>query len=289
MRLEKVAIVPIGDNRILLNGTRWQELSTLSNTTAILRLFTPDRLEISVTDVSRLLGMPKSSASRLMKSKREEGLLARMDNSPRYKVGNLLFEISRLYRLNSSLIEMVDDAMRAICRETGHTGYISILDGADVLVIRMHQGSHALRVFTPLGQRASAFATAIGRTLLARLTDEKVRVLHAEGLAPPSRTSPQTIDELLTALDLVRRCGWAEANDEAIPGVGSVSVSVADLETGETIGFCISYSASNMGAGEKSRIVNLLTAAARRIALRFDDPFFTQLMRLVPGSGTIAA
>ena len=242
-----------------------------------------------MTDVSRLLGMPKSSASRLMKFMREEGLLARMDNSPRYKVGNLLFEISRLYRLNSSLIEMVDDAMRAICRETGHTGYISILDGADVLVIRMHQGSHALRVFTPLGQRASAFATAIGRTLLARLTDEKVRVLHAEGLAPPSRTSPQTIDELLTALDLVRRCGWAEANDEAIPGVGSVSVSVADLETGETIGFCISYSASNMGAGEKSRIVNLLTAAARRIALRFDDPFFTQLMRQVPGSGTIAA
>lgn len=264
-------------------------MSTLSNTTAILRLFTPDRLEISVTDVSRILGMPKSSASRLMKSMREEGLLARMDISPRYKVGNLLFEISRLYRLNSSLIDMVDDAMKAICRETGHTGYISILDGADVLVIRMHQGTHALRVFTPLGQRAAAFATANGRSLLARLTDAEVRALHAQGLAPPSPRSPQSIDELLAALDLARRCGWAEANDEAIPGVGSVAVSVADPETGETIGFCVSYSASNMGAGEKNRIVNLLTAAARRIALRFDDRFFTQFMRVVPGSGAIAA
>ena len=216
-------------------------------------------------------------------------VVSRMENSPRYKVGNLLFEISRLYRLNSSLIEAVDETMKAICRETGHTGYISILDGADVLVIRMHQGSHALRVFTPLVQRAPAFATANGRTLLAWLSDETVRALHVEGIVPPSPNSPQSIDELVVALDQIRRCGWAEANDEAISGVGSLSVSVADPETGETIGFCVSYSASNIAAPEKNRIVSLLTAAARRIALRFDDPFFAQFMHVVPASGSAAA
>jgi IclR family KDG regulon transcriptional repressor len=264
------------------------KLSTLLNASAILRLFAPDRLEISVTDVSNLLGMPKSSASRLLKTMLEAGLVARMDNSPRYKVGNLLFEISCLYRLNSSLIDAAYDALKEICHQTGHTGYISVLDGADVLVIRMHQGSHALRVFTPLGQRAPAFAAANGRTLLARLSDDRVRGLHADGIAAPSPNSPQSIDDLLAALDLVRRRGWAEANDEAISGVGSVSVSVADPETGEAIGFCISYPASNITAEEKSRITSLLTTAARRIASRFDDPFFTRLLQAVPDS-TVAA
>ena len=131
-------------------------MSTLGNAASILRLFTPDRLEISVTDVEDAC-IPKSSASRLLKAMLQEGLLARHENSPRYKVGNLLFEVSQLYRLNSSLIELTDDVLKAICRETGHTGYLSILDGTDVLVIRMHQGLHALRVFTPLGQRAPAF------------------------------------------------------------------------------------------------------------------------------------
>lgn len=264
-------------------------MSTLSNTAAILRLFAPERLEISVTEVSSILGIPKSTASRLLRAMLQEGLLSRMANSPRYKVGNLLFEISQLYRMNSSLIEAVDETMRVISRETGHTGYVSILDGTDVLVIRMHQGSHALRVFTPLGQRAPAFATANGRTLLARLSDESVRALHADGLVPPSPNSPQSIDRLLAALDHVRRCGWAEANDEAIPGVGSIAVSVADPETGETIAFCISYSASNIVAEEKNRIVSLLTAAARRIALRFNDPFFAQFMHVVHRAGSAAA
>ena len=264
-------------------------MSTLGNAAAILRLFAPDRLEISVTDVSKILGLPKSSASRLLKAMLQEGLLARHENSPRYKVGNLLFEVSQLYRLNSSLIELTDDVLKAICRETGHTGYLSILDGADVLVIRMHQGSHALRVFTPLGQRAPAFATANGRTLLARLSDDEVRGIHAEGLGIPSPNSPQTIDELLAALVEVRRKGWEEADDEAIPGVGSISVSVADPKLRESIGFCISYSASNIGTEEKNRIIALLTAAAHRIAARFDDPFFSHLMHVVPAAGSVAA
>lgn len=264
-------------------------MSTLRNTTDVLRLFTPDRLEISVSDVSRLLNLPKSSASRLLKAMLQEGLLSRSENPPRYKVGNLLFEISRLYRLNSSLIDVVDEAVKSISRETGHTGYVSILDGADVLVIRMHQGSHALRVFTPLGQRAPAFATAIGRSLLARLSDSRVRALHPEGIVPPSPSSPQNIDDLLRALDQPRRFGWAEAVDEAIPGVGSISVSVADPEIGETIGFCISCSASQVDDEERSRIISLLTTAAHRIALRFGDPFLPQSMQLVPGGGSVAA
>jgi len=247
------------------------------------------RLEVSVSDVSRLLNLPKSSASRLLKTMLQEGLLSRSENTPRYKVGNLLFEISRLYKLNSSLIDAVDDAAKAISRETGHTSYVSILDGADVLVIRMHQGSHALRVFTPLGQRATAFATANGRSLLARLSDEAVRALHAEGLVPPSPSSPQNIDELLHALDQPRRLGWAEAVDEAIPGVGSISVSVADPEIGETVGFCISYPASQIGEEERGRMITLLTAAAHRIAHRFGDPFLAHQAHLVSGGRSAAA
>jgi IclR family KDG regulon transcriptional repressor len=219
----------------------------------------------------------------------QEGLLSRSENSPRYKVGNLLFEISQLYKLNSSLIDVVDDAVKAVSRETGHTGYVSILDGADVLVIRMHQGSHALRVFTPLGQRAPAFATAIGRSLLARLSDDAVRALHAEGFVPPSPNSPQNIDDLLRALDQPRRFGWAEAVDEAIPGVGSISVSVADPEIGETVGFCISYSASQIGEEERSRVITLLSAAVHRIAHRFGDPLFAPHVHLLPGGCSVAA
>ena len=116
-----------------------------------------------------------------------------------------------------------------------------------------------------------------------------MRAIHADGLGMPSPNSPQSIDELLAALVEVRRKGWEEADDEAIPGVGSISVSVADPKLRESIGFCISYSASNIGTEEKNRIIALLTAAAHRIAARFDDPFFSHLVHVVPAAGSVAA
>ncbi len=249
-------------------------MTTLANAVSVLRLFSADRVEISVTDVSRLLGMPKSSTSRLLKAMREAGLVANAGSTPRYRVGHLLFEVARLHRVNSTLVGLTDTYLAAICRESGHTGYVSILDGPDVLVIRLHPGTHALRVVTPLGSRAPAFATATGRTLLARLGTEEIRALYREPLVPPSPNAPQSLSELMSALDEVRRRGWCEAVDEAIPGVGSIAVSVADAENAETLSFCLSYSASLVPEAEKRRMIGMLTAAARDIGAKLDDPFW---------------
>src|SRR5690349_66074 len=134
-------------------------MSALSNAVSVLRLFSGNRPELSVTEVARELGMAKSSASRLLKAMLREGLLANAGTTPRYRLGYVFFEISRLYGHNSTLMDLADNALGAICRAARHGGYISILDGADVLVLRAYVGPEALRVVTPLGSRMPAFAT----------------------------------------------------------------------------------------------------------------------------------
>src|SRR5581483_2715741 len=136
--------------------------------------------------------MPKSSVSRLLRAMREAGLLTGAGESG-YRLASLVFEIAHAHRQNSVLMDLADRELRAICAATRHTGYISILDGAEVLVLRMFPGREALRVVTPLGSRAAAFATANGRALLARLSDDQVRALHAKRLQPPSASAPSSM------------------------------------------------------------------------------------------------
>jgi DNA-binding IclR family transcriptional regulator len=251
-------------------------MSALSNAVAVLRLFSVERPALSVTDVSRLLGMPKSSASRLLKAMLGAGLLANADDKPRYRVGPLFFEIARLHGSGSRLMDLADAALAAICRQTGHTGYVSVLDGADVLVLRVHPGTQTLRVVTPLGSRAPAYATANGRMLLARLDGEAVRALHPAPLAPRSGRSPQTLDEVLNRLRQARSDGWCEAIDEAVPGVGSVAVSVADAENTDMLAFCLSFPAHMVSEAERRELAGLLIGAAERIAAQVGDRFLTQ-------------
>ncbi|MGE3145438.1 MAG: IclR family transcriptional regulator [Pseudorhodoplanes sp.] len=241
-------------------------MSTIRNAAAVLRLLSPERLELSVTEVARLLNMPKSSVSRLLKAMMEEGLLAPIGNSPRYRAGNLLIEVASLHGRNSTLMEAAETALADICKTTRHSGYISVLDGIDILVLRVFRGAEPLRVVTPLGSRAPAYATSTGRALLARLTDDEIRRLYSSpgDFRVHAENAPQSIDELLTRLARVRRTGWCEAIDEAVPDVGSVSVAVNDPLT-ETLALCVSFPAHLVSKTDRLEIADMLTRTARQI------------------------
>jgi len=181
-------------------------MPVLSNAGSVLCLLTTERPELSVTDVSRLLGMPKSPASRLLKSMREEGLLPHVGATPRHRVGHVFFQISWLYGCNSTLVYLADREVVEICRATRH--------GADVLVLRIFLGPDNVA-----GQPPAGVHQAYGRTLRA------VRALLPKPLVPPSANAPQDMRDLLQRLDEVRRVGRWEARDEGVAGVGSVAPS----------------------------------------------------------------
>ena len=147
-------------------------MSAVGNVARVLRLFTAERSLLSVTEVAELLGLPKSSTSRLLKSMSNAGLLANADRSSGYGVGNLIFETSRRHRAHSTLSVSADEVLARIARSTGHTGYIAILDGTDILGLRMRPGSKPLRVVTSPGDRLPAFCSSSGRALLARLDND---------------------------------------------------------------------------------------------------------------------
>jgi DNA-binding IclR family transcriptional regulator len=114
-------------------------MNTVDNVARVLRLFTPERGVLSVTEVAQQLGLPKSSTSRLLKAMAEAGLLASADGTTGYAVGNLIFETSRRHRVNSTLSLAADDALTRIVKATGHTGYVAMLDGTVVLGLRMRR------------------------------------------------------------------------------------------------------------------------------------------------------
>lgn len=240
--------------------------TTLRKAVQVLRQFNGETEDISVTEIHRALGMPKSSAGRLLQQMREVGLLDHVGMGPRYRLGSLLFELVRSELERNSLASLAESALSEICKETGHTGYVSTLSGSDIVVLRSHRGTHALQVVTPLGMRMPAAETAIGRAMLAQLPIANVRRLYAEWQAPRSPNSPASLDALLEELARVRKQGYAVSLDEAVPGVGSTAVAVVERGGPGMLGICVSYSASYIDAQERARLINVVRAAVNRLA-----------------------
>lgn len=246
-------------------------MSVLANAAAILRCFSSDCTELTVTDVATRLDMPKANASRLMKAMREAGLLETIGETKRHRPGRMLLDISAAFRGSSPLILMASEAVARVSAACGHTGYVSVLSGREVTAVTDTPGSNTLRVVSNLGRRLPAHAASTGRALLARMTDAEVRRLYPTGLPPGPTNAPQTLDDLLDRLGTIRAEGVATSQSEATTGVDAVSVAVGDPATGESVALCIVFPGAVVGADERAAIRAGLIKGAAEIAARTGD------------------
>lgn len=269
-------------------------MSILETATTVLRLMATHQREVTMTDLVEQLGMPKSTASRVLKQMADEGLLVRNATTLAYRPSLLLLELSHLVRASTPLIEMCAQALDELGKAYGHTGYVSVLDGNDVVVLRVRPGTHALRAMTNPGHRLPSWATSTGRALLARDTDDAVRARFPQGLphvvehlpnvangavgAGGSITGgPATIDALLAELATTRTRRYAIAENEALSGVCSVGCSVADPDSGECLSLCMSFPAATLPAEGIQAIAHRVAAHAELIGRSVGDPFWRPL------------
>lgn len=251
-------------------------MASLESAGVILRLVNSLQRQVTVTDLVEHLAMPKSSASRLLKQMAEEGFLERDAITRAYGPALMVLELSRLVRSTTQLFPLLQQALQGLCSKSGYTGYISVLDGLDVLVLFVQSGSHPLRLMTYPGHRSPAWATSTGRALLALDGDDAVRQRFAAELPRIFANAPANVQELLARLDQVRRQRYASALNEALPGVGSVSCTVTDPATRERLAFCLSFPSADADTTSTQALAQELMTEASCIGRLVCDPFWAR-------------
>lgn len=251
-------------------------MASLESAGVILRLINSLQRQVTVTDLVEHLAMPKSSASRLLKQMVEEGFLERNAITRAYGPALMLLELSRLVRSTTQLFPLLQQALAGMCSKSGYTGYISVLDELDVLVLFVQSGSHPLRLMTYPGHRSPAWATSTGRALLALDSDDAVRQRFTAELPRISANAPANVQELISRLDQVRSQRYASALNEALPGVGSVSCAVSDPSTRERLAFCLSFPSADADANSTQALAQELMAEASGIGRLVCDPLWAR-------------
>ncbi len=135
-------------------------MTTLENAAAVLKLFqqkgvTRGHLGLTFTDVVEALRLPKSTVSRLLATMEGQGMLERDPDSRCFHIGRVLLSVAGHY-LSAPLVDSASPAMARLADKTGCIGYISRLDGYDLIVMRMFHGRQFTQLVTPPGSRMPA-------------------------------------------------------------------------------------------------------------------------------------
>lgn len=189
---------------------------------ALLTSFDENRTELGVTEMAGLLGVHKSTASRLAATLERAGLLARYGR--RYRLG---FEVIRLGTIalhSFDLIASMQAAMDKLSRHTGETINLAVPAGTDILNVAEVPSTFILSCTGGwTGRRTKPHAVANGKVLLAHGAIPLPRQLE--------RYTEHTIttrEALAAELEAVRRDGYATAAAELEEGLVAVASPVFD-------------------------------------------------------------
>ncbi len=196
--------------------------SVISRVSAILLTFTDSDVR-SLTEISRLAGIPVSTAHRLSRELENWNLLER-DDDGRYHVGPPLRGIGTTEWRAPTLIErgscILDDLAEAVHRPAR----LGVLSGSEVKYVEKRP-NHAV-TSTYLAAALPAHATAFGKVLLAfaprRITDSLV----ARGL---TQFTPDTIvapERFRSSLSTIRQAQVAVSSGELEVGKHYVAMPV---------------------------------------------------------------
>lgn len=206
---------------------RHSTLSSVRNAARLLKEFSRGSSEIGVTELSRRLGIGKSTAHRLLNTLAEERLLEQDPATGAYRLGLAMYELGAAVSLHADLHEACVPVLDQLRNATRETVLVAVLDSREVVYVERRESPQTLRLFGRVGHRDEAHCTSSGKVLLAFLAPADLQDL-LDAWEPPRRT-PHTITDLAALrreLDAVRRRGWAESVDEAEMGVASVAAPV---------------------------------------------------------------
>jgi DNA-binding IclR family transcriptional regulator len=237
-------------------------MSSLESGLSILGLLSRDRTVLRVGEVSRELGMPKASVSRSLQALAGSGLLEREPDGPGYVVGPRSIALSSLFLERRPLMPRVERAVDALVAEFGFTGFVSVLAGSEIVLVRVKQGSHPLRYVREVGTRLPSWRTAMGFALLSLLSDDDISARLAA--AGPDCIPRDELQTALSAIGEARRCGLSVAGSFLTPGITTMSVAVSNAPTDNSIAMAVAFPDGSADGATQARLrASLLAHGAR--------------------------
>jgi IclR family pca regulon transcriptional regulator len=157
--------------------------------------------------------------------------------------------------------------MEALVAEINESSSISVLDDTDVVYVARVPTRRIMSITLAVGSRLPAYATSMGRVLLAALPDaeleERLARIDVRALTP---RTVKNRDELRAVLERVRREGHAVTDQELEQGLRSAAVPLHDASGAVIAALNVSVHASRASMAElRSRFLPPAHAAAEAI------------------------
>jgi len=194
----------------------------------ILEVLASSRVGQTLSQLSRLLELPKSSTHRLLVTLEMGGYLYRNEETGRYYFSLKLFNIANMALGRTSLREQAEPVLYSLMQKTGLTVHMAILEQNQAFIIDKVEPPGLPRLGTWIGKSMDLHCTGVGKAFLAYLPEEEMIRALRNGMPRYNDNTIVSTRKLKEQLEQIRRASYAIDDEEETIGLRCIGVPILD-------------------------------------------------------------
>lgn len=235
----------------------------------IFELFAERHEPINLTELSRELDMPASSAYKLLQNLLARGYLESDKQGKTFRLGYKLFEIGSKYAQRTDLAGEFQFAAQKMIDDINESVFLTIRNGEMALYIAEKQSTHPVRFVSHLGMQLPLHATAMGKVLLSGMTEDEIAKLYPDKqLGKLTDTTITDFGELMKQIGRIRDEGLGYSMGESVHGIRCVAAPIVGASGQIVSALGVSMPESRWEPGEWERIGRSVVQGAKEISTR---------------------
>lgn len=183
--------------------------------------------EPDLTEITEYLDVPKSSVHDYLSTLVELELVVR--EAEGYRLGARFLEYGGYVREQMKVYHVARPAVDRLAEKSGGHANLMVEEHGIGIFLYKSKGEDAVNLDTHPGMRVPLQTTALGKTILADMTEEEVKkVVNMHGFPEVTDKTITDYDTLLVELDQVRSQEYATDDEERVEGMRCVAAPVLD-------------------------------------------------------------
>ena len=200
-------------------------LQHLARALQVLFVFSARQPEWSLEDLAKQLKLNKTSLLRIVRTLEQERFLLKRDQV--YRLGPRVLDLANVYLSTLTVHRVAQPYMQKLAQVCQQTVSLATLEGTEVVYVAIEHAQREVGIQSEIGGRHPAHATALGKVMLANLSDKEVLELYeGRDLVRLTHRTIVEIDKLVDRLQEVRQLGYALDDEERGIGIRCIAAPI---------------------------------------------------------------
>jgi len=244
-------------------------IKVLDKTFSILDILLQHGSSMHMTEISEKLGLYPSTIHRILDTLKHRGYVEQDPKTQKYRLGLKLLELGMAKLHQMDLVKEATPYLKELVKLCNETVHLGILEEGEVLYLAKEESSQTIRMISYVGKRAPLYCTALGKILLAYMSEEeREKILQNREFPRLTENTITDKEELEKELNRIKKQGFALDREENEKDVRCMAAPIRNYQEKVIAAISISSPIFRINKDVQNNLKEALLKTSEKISKR---------------------